>query len=63
LLDALAQTAGADGRIALTFELVYGHAFKPAPRPRLAEHTSVTLDDMRAMVRSGRRPPGPGTTR
>jgi malonyl-CoA O-methyltransferase len=63
LLDALAQTADADGRIALTFELVYGHAFKPAPRPRLAEHTSVTLDDMRAMVRSGRRPPGPATAR
>ena len=63
LLDALAQTADADGRIALTFELVYGHAFKPAPRPRLAEHTSVTLDDMRAMVRSGRRPPGSATAR
>jgi malonyl-CoA O-methyltransferase len=63
LLDALARTADASGRIALTFELVYGHAFKPAPRPRLAEHTSVPLDDMRAMVRSGRRQPGSGTTR
>jgi len=63
LLDALARTADTDGRISLTFELVYGHAFKPAPRPRLAEHTSVTLDDMRAMVRSGRRPPGPATAR
>lgn len=63
LLDALARTADASGRIKLTFELVYGHAFKPAPRPRLAEHTSVPLDDMRAMVRSGRRQPGSGSTR
>jgi malonyl-CoA O-methyltransferase len=55
LHDALTQTADADGRIALSFELVYGHAFKPAPRPRLTEHTSVPLDDMRAMVKSGRR--------
>jgi malonyl-CoA O-methyltransferase len=56
LHDALARTADANGRIALTFEVVYGHAFKPAPRHRLAEQTSVPLDDMRAMVRSGRRP-------
>jgi malonyl-CoA O-methyltransferase len=63
LLDALAGTVDASGRIALTFEVVYGHAFKPAPRPRLAGHTAVPLDDMRAMVRSGRRPPGPGTAR
>ena len=27
-------TAGADGRIALSFEIAYGHAFKAAPRPR-----------------------------
>jgi malonyl-CoA O-methyltransferase len=63
LLDALARTADGDGRIALTFEIVYGHAFKPAPRPRLAEQTSVPLEDMRAMVRSGRRPPGSGGSR
>jgi malonyl-CoA O-methyltransferase len=63
LLDALAQTADGRGRIGLRFELVYGHAFKPAPRPRLAESTVVPLDDMRAMVRSGRRPPKPGASR
>jgi malonyl-CoA O-methyltransferase len=63
LVDALAQTADAGGRIALGFEIVYGHAFKPAPRPRLSGHTAVPLDDMRAMVRSGRRQPGPGTSR
>jgi malonyl-CoA O-methyltransferase len=63
LLDALTRTADADGRIALTFEIVYGHAFKPAPRPKLAEQTSVPLDDMRAMVRSGRRKTEPGAAR
>ncbi len=52
----LAQRAGADGRIALEFELVYGHAFRAAPRAQLAARTEVPLADMRAMVRgTGRR--------
>jgi malonyl-CoA O-methyltransferase len=55
LLDALGAVAGADGRPALQFELVYGHAFRPPPRPRMAGETAVPLDDMRAMVRSGRK--------
>ena len=56
LAAALAQRAGsAGGRIALDFEIVYGHAFRPAPRPRLAPETLVSVDDMRAMVRSGGR--------
>ncbi len=49
--ELLQQRAMADGRLALEFELVYGHAFRPAPRPRLAAHTEVSLQDMRAMVR------------
>ena len=40
-----------DGRIALTVELVYGHALKPVPRAKLAAETRVALDDMRSMVR------------
>ena len=55
LLARLADRAGSDGRVALDFEVVYGHAFHPAPRPRLAAQTQVPLDDMRAMVRSGSR--------
>lgn len=55
LLQALEATADASGRITLGFEIVYGHAFKPAPRPRLASETRVPLDDLRAMVRSGRK--------
>lgn len=52
---ALAQaTAGADGRPALRFELVYGHAFKPVPRARVGSETRVSLDDMRTMARTGR---------
>jgi malonyl-CoA O-methyltransferase len=46
-----------DGRVALDFEVVYGHAFRPAPNPLLAAETSISLDDMRAMARTRR----PGT--
>jgi len=56
LLDALRERAGADGRMALEFELVYGHAFNPLPRAKVAGETRVPLDDLRAMARGGRRP-------
>ena len=56
LQQALQATADATGRITLGFELVYGHAFKPGPRPRLAPETRVPLDDLRAMARSRRSP-------
>lgn len=53
---AQALVAGApDGRPTLQFELVYGHAFKAAPRHRVAAQTAVPLDDMRSMVRQPRR--------
>jgi len=54
LLSALAAGAGPDGRPALRFELVYGHAFKPAPRPRVAGQTQIAVEDLRAMARAGR---------
>jgi len=44
-----------DGRLLLTLEIVYGHAFKAAPRAKLDATTAVSVDDMRAMLRSGRR--------
>jgi len=53
LAAALAERAGADGRIALEFEVVYGHAFKPAPR--VAGETRVAVDDLQRMARAGRR--------
>jgi malonyl-CoA O-methyltransferase len=39
------------GRLKLTFELVYGHAFKPQPRIGMASHTVVPLDEMRQVLR------------
>jgi malonyl-CoA O-methyltransferase len=56
LVEALAASAGADGRIALRFEVVYGHAFKAPPRLRADAPTTVSLDDMRALVKAPRRP-------
>jgi malonyl-CoA O-methyltransferase len=50
----LRSLAGPDGRLRLSFEVAYGHAFKAAPRLQAGAPTTVSLDDMRALVRSGR---------
>ena len=50
LTQALAQRADAQGRIAMTVELVYGHAYKPAPRPVRAALATVSLDALRAKL-------------
>lgn len=42
------------GRLALSFEIVYGHAFKPAPRAALAAESAVSLEQMRKMLRAKR---------
>ena len=39
-----------EGRMALTFEVIYGHALKPAPRMPLRDQTSVSLQEMRAAL-------------
>jgi malonyl-CoA O-methyltransferase len=52
---ALAERAGADGRCALPFEIVYGHAFNPAPRARVAAETRLAPDELQRMARAGRR--------
>ncbi|MBC7215953.1 MAG: biotin synthase [Burkholderiaceae bacterium] len=41
------------GQLALTFEIIYGHALKPAPRVRVTEQSSVSLADMRSLLRAG----------
>jgi malonyl-CoA O-methyltransferase len=46
-----------DGRLLLTVEIIYGHAFKPQPRVPMAGTSEVSVDDMRAMLRAGRRQP------
>ncbi len=44
----------ADGRLLLTFEIVYGHAFKPRPRLKPGEASAISLQDMRNMLRAPR---------
>lgn len=51
LLAELEGLRGPDGRLSLSLELVYGHAFKPKPRLRVSAETSLSLEEMRAMVR------------
>ena len=46
---------GPDGRLGLSFEVIYGHAFKPAPRLQAGPRTEVSLETMRAMLQQ--RPP------
>jgi len=46
---------GPDGRLALTFEIIYGHALKPAPRAKMSGHSEVSLQDMRAILQAGKR--------
>jgi malonyl-CoA O-methyltransferase len=54
LLEALGARRDAQGRVVLEFEIVYGHAFKPVPRAKVAARTQVGLDDMKAMLNRGR---------
>lgn len=53
LLQALAGQP-----LQLTFEVVYGHAFKPKARHPVREHSEISLDAMRAALKRNR-PPGP----
>jgi malonyl-CoA O-methyltransferase len=60
LHEALETLRGADGRLGLTFEVAYGHAFKGRPRARADAPTTVPLEDMRALLRQrGGAPPSP----
>jgi malonyl-CoA O-methyltransferase len=53
-LEARLARAEDAGRLPLTFEIIYGHAFKPAPKVRLAAESAVSLQDMRAMLHDTR---------
>ena len=39
-----------EGHMRLSFEVVYGHAYKPSPRPKVAATSTVSLGDMRDML-------------
>ena len=54
LLQALGAKVDREGRVVLEFEVVYGHAFKPVPRVKLAAQTEVGLEDMKSMLSRGR---------
>ena len=43
----------ADGRLSLTFEVIYGHALKPQSKIRASVSSSVSIDEMRTMLSSG----------
>jgi malonyl-CoA O-methyltransferase len=55
LLDALDARRDGMGRIALTFEVAYGHAWSAAPRT--AGVTAVPVDDLRRQLAARRPPP------
>ncbi len=55
LYRTLAQHAAApdqEGRLCLSFEIIYGHAFKPAPRIAVQAQTLIPLEQMRASLRT-----------
>jgi malonyl-CoA O-methyltransferase len=49
---------GPDGRLILTFELIYGHALKARPRVKVSSLSAVSVQDMRSMLQGGRNPIG-----
>jgi malonyl-CoA O-methyltransferase len=46
-----------DGQLKLTFEVIYGHALKPAKRLKLGPEVAMPLEDMRRALRQGRNGP------
>ena len=55
LLDALDARRGPDGRIALSFEVAYGHAWNP--QPRAVRTNTVAVDDLRRDLAARRKAP------
>ena len=44
---------GPDGRLSLTFEVIYGHALRPQPKIKVSAMSSVSVRDMRSMLGIG----------
>ncbi len=51
--------ANPSGRLSLSLEVVYGHAFKAAPRVPIRSETTVSVDTLRRMARRPRAQNGP----
>jgi malonyl-CoA O-methyltransferase len=45
---------GEDGRLSLTFEIIYGHALKAPPRIKVSPLSAVSVADMRSMLQGQR---------
>jgi malonyl-CoA O-methyltransferase len=45
---------GPDGRLQLTLELIYGHAFKARPKVKVSALSAVSVQDMRSMLQDPR---------
>ncbi|GBU15192.1 malonyl-[acyl-carrier protein] O-methyltransferase [Polaromonas sp.] len=45
---------GSDGRLTLTFEVIYGHALKAAPKFKVSPLSAVSVADMRSMLQGSR---------
>ena len=58
LESALAERlkTGPDGRLSLTFEVIYGHALKAQPKVKVSAMSSVSVRDMRSMLGIGQGP-------
>jgi hypothetical protein len=58
LEDALARhlVKGEDGRLSLTFEVIYGHALKAPPKVKVSALSAVSVADMRSMLQGGSGP-------
>jgi malonyl-CoA O-methyltransferase len=41
---------GPDGRLSLTFEVIYGHALKAQPKVKVSAMSAVSVSDMRSML-------------
>lgn len=61
LAQALASGAGVTGGgVTLSFEVVYGHAFRVADKPRTGIRNTVSVDELRATLAPAGRPKGLG---
>lgn len=54
-LNAELGQGRSDGRLELTFEINYGHAFKPPKKWAVQPQTSMSLDDMRQTLKQPRK--------
>jgi malonyl-CoA O-methyltransferase len=54
LLHEMEALKNSQGQIEITFEMIYGHAFKPAPRLKMSAESAISMRDMRAMLSQAR---------